>query len=158
MRLRFFAVSLLYLAAANAGGGDAPRRARDRHVDWLCTGSAATEWLPPMGAGDPACAGLVDLAMLVTPRFDPGDVETLRRRGFQVKDALDQLERLSRGSGRMHLLRAATLEDAVDILAPVQAFNGRQQFGGARQFRGPEFLAVDADLLASLHLPSNIYL
>ncbi|HET9326689.1 MAG TPA: DUF4301 family protein [Candidatus Eisenbacteria bacterium] len=52
--------------------------------------------------------------MRTAPVFEPRDLESMRHRGVRVEDVVDQLERIRHGSGRVHLLRAATIGDGIE--------------------------------------------
>ena len=54
--------------------------------------------------------------MHTAPVFEPHDLETMRLRGLPVEEVVRQLERIRHGSGRVHLLRAATIEDGIERL------------------------------------------
>src|SRR5262245_27367110 len=52
--------------------------------------------------------------MRAPPVFQDRDLESIRSRGLQLREALDQIERLRRGSGYLHVLRAATIGDGIE--------------------------------------------
>src|SRR5262245_46289432 len=52
--------------------------------------------------------------MHTTPVFEPHDLEMLKRQGFTVEEVAEQLERIRHGSGRLDLLRAATVGDGIE--------------------------------------------
>jgi len=69
-----------------------------------CDGSLASEAAHPLGFE----------TMHTTPLFEPHDLETLKRQGFTVEEVAEQLERIRHGSGRLDLLRAATVGDGIE--------------------------------------------